>query len=256
MHDASALEIVILIGTGLAAGFINTLAGAGSLLTIPALMLIGMPADIANATNRVSVLATSISGAVGFRRAGKLERGRTVPVIVPAVLGAIVGAWTASRVPEPVLRAILLLTMLAMGGLLVASPRTLAPAEGTEPVDVRRRPLALLWLFLAGLYGGFVQAGVGLLLLAILGGALRYDLIRANALKIVITGVFTAAALIVFIVLGKILWVPGAILAASSVVGAQLGVRFALRLGQGAVRWIVLGMVVAMVLAVAMKSLG
>jgi uncharacterized protein len=254
MHDASALEIVILVGTGLAAGFINTLAGAGSLLTIPALMLLGMPADVANATNRVSVLATCVSGAVGFTRAGKLERGRILPIAAPAVVGAIVGAWAASRVPEPVLRGILLVTMIAMGALLVASPRVLAPDEGTEPVDVRRRPLSLLWLFLAGLYGGFVQAGVGLLLLAILGGVLRYDLIRANALKIVITGVFTAAALIVFIVLGKILWAPGAILAASTVVGAQLGVRFALRLGQGAVRWIVLLMVAAMVLAVIVKS--
>lgn len=254
MHDASLLEIVILIGTGLAAGFINTLAGAGSLLTIPALMLLGMPADVANATNRVSVLATCVSGGVGFTRAGKLDLRRAAPVTAPAVVGAIVGAWAASRVPEPVLRGILLVTMIAMGALLVASPRALAPDEGTEPVDVRRRPLSLLWLFLAGLYGGFVQAGVGLLLLAILGGVLRYDLIRANALKVVITGVFTAAALVVFIALGKILWVPGAILAASTVVGAQLGVRFALRLGQGAVRWIVLVMVAAMVLAVIVKS--
>jgi uncharacterized membrane protein YfcA len=99
-----------------------------------------------------------------------------------------------------------------------------------------------------------VQAGVGLILLAILGGVLRYDLIRANALKIVITGAFTVAALVVFIVLGKILWVPGVILAASTVVGAQIGVRFALRLGQGAVRWIVLVMVAAMVVAVILRS--
>ena len=254
MHDASALEIVILISTGLAAGFINTLAGAGSLLTIPALMLLGMPADIANATNRVSVLATCISGTIGFTRAGKLDRDRLVPITLPAVLGAIIGAWAASRVPEPALRAILLVTMVGMGILLVVSPRVLAPREGTEPVDVRKSPLSLLWLFLAGLYGGFVQAGVGLILLAILGGVLRYDLIRANALKIVITGAFTVAALVVFIALGKILWVPGAILAASTVVGAQVGVRFALRLGQGAVRWIVLVMVAAMVVAVILRG--
>ena len=79
MHDASALEIVILVGTGVAAGFINTLAGAGSLLTIPALMLLGMPADIANATNRVSVLATSISGA---QETATLAYGRDIPHVM------------------------------------------------------------------------------------------------------------------------------------------------------------------------------
>jgi uncharacterized protein len=247
------LEIGILLVTGLAAGFINTLAGAGSLLSVPALMLAGLPADIANATNRISVLATSISGGVGFQQAGRLHTRAVVLITLPTLAGAAAGAFGATRLPEPILKGVLLVTMVVMGLLLALKPRALAPPDGSEPIDVRSRPSSLLWLFIAGAYGGFLQAGVGLILLAILGGALRYDLVRANALKAVITGSFTAVALTIFVLEGKVRWAHGGFLAAGTVVGAQLAVRFAVRRGEAALRKVLLVMVIALCVAAALR---
>ena len=250
----SLVDVVVLVVAGVAAGFVNTLAGAGSLVTVPALMLTGLPADVANGSNRVCVLAQSLTATAGYDRAGALDRGAVLAIGAPAVLGATAGAWGASRVPEPVLRVVLLVTMVAIGVVLAARPSVLAPPEGTTPMRIRDRPLTVVALFAAGLYGGFIQAGVGILLLAILGGLLRYDLVRANALKMIITGTFTVFALAVFVLEGKVRWLPAGVLSLGSMVGAQLGVRFAVRRGQTWVRRILLVAVVALCAAVLWRS--
>ena len=128
-----------------------------------------------------------------------------------------------------------------------------APADG-EPRWHGRRVAGYAGLFAAGVYGGFVQAGVGFLLLAALGGIVRYDLVRANALKIVCTVGFGGVALIVFAAAGKVAWLPAAVLAAGSVVGSLAGVRFALRSPPAVLRWIVFTCVVASCVAAYLKD--
>lgn len=233
----------MLVAAGLFAGFINTVAGGGSMLTVPALMLLGMPADYANGTNRVGVLQQSLTGIRGFHRAGKLDKGAILPVVVPTMSGAVLGALAAIWISPDTLKPVLLGTMIGMALLMLLAPNMIAPPEGTPTYSLKERPLGFLVLFGAGLYGGFVQAGVGFILIAGLALGLRYDLVRTNALKAVCTALFSVAALAVFIASDHVDWIPGIALAAAMTVGAQFGVRFALTVSQRAFKRILFVMV-------------
>ncbi|MFP6807509.1 MAG: sulfite exporter TauE/SafE family protein [Pseudomonadales bacterium] len=235
--------IVALILAGIIGGFINTLAGGGSMLTLPALMMLGMPADVANATNRIGVLLQSLTGAKGFKDAGRLDSAAIGPILIPTLIGALVGALGASYLPVTFLKPILLGSMVLMAVIMLVRPDTLSPPEGTAPKKLKDTPMAMGSLFFAGVYGGFVQAGVGFILIAALAGSLRYDLLRTNALKTVCTAVFSGVALIIFAVRGQVLWVPGLVLALGSVVGAMISVRFAIKVQQNTLKWMLLVMV-------------
>ena len=239
-------EAVLLLAVGLVSGFINTLAGGGSMLTLPALMMTGMPADLANGTNRVAVLAQSITGAKGFDQAGKLDRGALVGIIVPTVLGAGLGAAIASVLPNTWLKPILL-TVMAIVALSLLVP------SGTKPIESDKLPaggvIAWLALFGAGLYGGFIQAGVGFILVAIVSGVLHYDLLRSNALKLVCTSIFSGVALIIFALQGQVLWLTGIVLALGSVLGALASVRFAINVDESVLRSILVIMVLTSCIA-------
>jgi uncharacterized membrane protein YfcA len=239
-------EAVLLLAVGVVSGFINTLAGGGSMLTLPALMMTGMPADLANGTNRVAVLAQSITGAKGFDQAGKLDRGALVGIIAPTVLGAGLGAAMASVLPNTWLKPILL-TVMAIVALSLLVP------SGTKPIESDKLPaggvIAWLALFGAGLYGGFIQAGVGFILVAIVSGVLHYDLLRSNALKLVCTSIFSGVALIIFALQGQVLWLTGIVLALGSVLGALASVRFAINVDESVLRSILVIMVLTSCIA-------
>lgn len=241
-YDPWLLAVVVV--AGVAAGFLNTMAGGGSLLTLPALMVLGLPAEVANGSNRLSVVTQSLSGVVLFHREGKLHTGAIGAVLAPTVAGSLLGAVAATRVPGELLKPVLLVTLIAMATLIALRPAAVMREEG-EQLSLRERPSGALGLFAAGLYGGFVQAGVGFVLLTVLAGALRYDLVRANALKLVCTLVFGLVALAVFVVADQVEWAAAAVLAASTVVGSQLGVRFAVKVDPKVIRWIVFVCVVA-----------
>jgi uncharacterized membrane protein YfcA len=216
------------------------------MLTLPALMMTGMPADLANGTNRVAVLAQSITGAKGFDQAGKLDRGALVGIIVPTVLGAGLGAAMASVLPNTWLKPILL-TVMAIVALSLLVP------SGTKPIESDKLPaggvIAWLALFGAGLYGGFIQAGVGFILVAIVSGVLHYDLLRSNALKLVCTSIFSGVALIIFALQGQVLWLTDIVLALGSVLGALASVRFAINVDESVLRSILVIMVLTSCIA-------
>lgn len=161
---------LLLIVTGIVAGVINTLAGGGANLTLPALMVMGMPADIANATKRVAVLLQSLTALAGFRKYDKLPTNEIAPVLVPTLIGGLGGALAAGSVSIEILKPLLLGYMLGMTGIMLVRPDiVIAPAE-SEPRRVKDTPASWFWLGLAGLYGGFVQAGVGFMLITALAG--------------------------------------------------------------------------------------
>ncbi len=244
-YELTVLMVSLLFIVGVLSGFINTLAGGGSMLTLPAMMMLGMPADIANGTNRVGVLMQSIAGAKGFNDQDRLDRSAILPVLVPTVIGALVGSLLASFLPVWLLEPVLLGSMVTMALVMVLRPETVAPPEGTAPYRLVDRPMAGAGLFLAGVYGGFVQAGVGFILIAALAGGLRYDLVRTNALKTVCTAIFSAVALLVFALRGQVWWIPGVVLAVGSVLGAMASVRFAINVSQNTLKWILFVMVTA-----------
>ena len=221
------LTVAALIGAGLAAGALNTLAGGGSLLLVPALMLAGLDATAANATSRISILAQCAAGATAFARGGRLP-GRAARAIVPPVLvGAAAGAYVATQLPRAVFEALLVATLAVMALALAISPSRLAPPADAVPRDPRG-PGALLGLVAAGFYGGVLQAGAGLLFLGILATGLRYDLVRANALKALVMLVYIALTAAVFIAFGLVRWGPGLVMAIGATAGAHLAARVAM----------------------------
>jgi hypothetical protein len=252
--DETALLHIGLAAAGIGAGFVNTMAGGGSMLTLPALMLLGLPADQANGTNRLSVVSQSLTGALAYRKAGKLDEQAIAPMLIPAIAGALAGAAVASQVPEGVLKIVLLSTMIAMAVITLVFPAAIGAGEGGEPRRLSRSPAGIAGMVGAGLYAGFIQAGVGFILIAVIGGVLRYDIVAANALKLICTLVFGIVALAVFAVAGQVVWLTALLLAVYTTAGAQLGVRFALRVPARVIRWIVFVAVIASCVAAYLKG--
>ena len=242
------VHILILVLTGFAAGVINTLAGGGSNLSLPALMMFGLPADVANATNRVSVLLQSLTAARGFHKHKSIPPAAVKDTFFPLLLGGLLGALFASYLEVTVLKPLLLGTMVAVSLWVVLR-------SDTKNIGLEKRkncwhsPKAFMSTLLAGFYGGFVQAGVGFVLLAVFVGVLNYDLLKANALKVVATLIFTAIALLVFIARDQVAWLPGLILAAGSMLGAQVAVKFAIAIKPKTLKFLVLVMTIVASLA-------
>lgn len=248
MELIDLLYWLLLIIAGIVAGFVNTLAGGGSIFTLPVLMLMGMPADVANGTNRVAVLMQSAFAVRGFRHHDRLDQSALVPILVPTVGGALLGALIASYLPVAILKPLLIGTMMVMTLVILFRP-TLIPAAGEAALNPRGNRRAQLGLWVAGLYGGFVQAGVGFVLLAVLAGTLRYDLVRANALKMACTAVFSVVALAVFVARDQVNWMPGLVMGAATMVGVQISVQVAISAEHTTLRWLLMGMALLVCIA-------
>ncbi len=234
------LYALLLLVSGIAAGFINTLAGGGGLFTLAALLFMGIPADLANGTNRVSVAIQSLAGVRGFHQHKVLDTPAILPLMVPTLSGSLLGALAASWMPVWLLKPLLLSTMMAMATLMLVKPSVMTPPDGLTPLRLAESKAGWLALFGAGLYGGFIQGGVGFLLLAGLVGVLHYNLVQANALKLVCTAIFGAVALTVFAWRGQVLWIPGLIISAGTLIGVHISVKFAVKAKHETLRHILL----------------
>lgn len=226
------------------AGIINTLAGGGSNLTLPVLMMMGLPADIANATNRVGVFMQCVVAGRGFQHHQQLPTQDLSRIVLLSMTGGIIGAGVAAVLPVLWLKPLLLVAMVLMALVILLKPSMVVPDAGEKPKRVMETPASWLALLVAGFYGGFVQAGVGFILIAALAGSLRYDLLKSNALKVICTLAFTSVSLAIFIYYDQILWLPGLVLAVGSMLGAHLAVKLAITMEPKLMKKILLGMTV------------
>jgi uncharacterized protein len=214
---------------GFVAAVINVIAGGGSFLTLPLLIFLGLPASIANGTNRVGVLAQNVSAVFGFHRHDVLPVRWALAVSVPAMAGAAIGVWGALNVPDIAFRRILSIVMLAVAlGTLLR--RDGSGDVKTQPRDAWR-PSILAGFFLTGIYGGFLQAGVGFLVLAMTTLA-GLDLVRGNAVKVFAVMLLTLLSLAVFASTGHVNWPAGLALGAGNLLGGAAGVKLAVLKGQ------------------------
>jgi len=233
------LKLLLVAGSGLIAGFINTLAGSGSLLTLPVLMFIGLPADVANGTNRISVLFQSATAVAGFSKMKKLDVKAGSDMILPVLTGSLSGALTAVHVSRDMLETFIGILLVVMFFMILLKPEAWLKEKSSE-LRIRSRFVHFLVFFFTGFYGGFIQAGVGFFLLASLVIGYGNDLISANALKAFFTLLLSVVALLVFMVHGKVDYGTGLIMAAGSTVGAWLGTKMAVSWGPAFVRYILL----------------
>ena len=213
---------------GILAGVVNTLAGSGSLITLPMLVFLGLPSNVANATNRVGVVLQNIVGATTFHRSGKLNLANSGWLILASVPGAFAGAWAAASLGEAEMDIIIGTIMVVMLFVILFEPERWLRQH--SEVKNGRPNIWILLLFVGiGFYGGFIQASVGVLILAALVLGLNYSLAHANAVKLIIVLVVTVAAMLVFINENLIAWGPGLLVAVGQSFGAWLAARFATR---------------------------
>lgn len=222
------LTYLIIFIAGLATGFINTLAGSGSLIMLPLLMGAGLPATIANGTNRVSVLVQSAIGAATFAQNKKLPLKGSAWTLIPTLFGALLGAWLATQVSAEFLKDFIGYLMLMMLGVILIKPKKWFRENNPEDLQ-NRSTISVLLMFGVGFYGGFIQAGVGIFLLAGLVLVSKYNLAQANALKLLVVFFYALPVLAVFIYYNQVDWFLGLFTAVGQGIGAFVGARFATR---------------------------
>lgn len=227
----SAIEVIILASGGFVAGILNTLSGGGSLLTVPMLVALGLPAGVANGTNRIGVLLQNATATWGFYRRGVPGFAQARPLLVPVVLGAIVGAFAVTQLPDLLFQRLFGVAMIALLPSTLRSSRA-QQQQGRQPLGSATTQAVF---FLIGIYGGAIQAGVGILLVAALS-RLGYDLVLASSIKVIIALVFTVAALPIFILQGQIAWLPSLVLGFGFAAGGELGAHLAVRKGEALLR--------------------
>ncbi len=228
-----------IVGVGIVAGFINTLAGSGSLLTLPLLMFLGLPPNVANGTNRIAILLQNVVGVSSFKQQKVLKIRDGLQLGIPAVIGSFIGAGIAVQVNDDIMQFIIGLLLIVMFFLIVFKPERWIKSQSDQVIQ-KASWIQIIIFFFIGMYGGFIQAGVGFFLLAglVLGAGL--DLVKANAVKVLIVLFYTPFALVVFMYHKQVDYSLGLILAVGNMLGAFIGSRVAVSWGPKFVRIILM----------------
>ena len=227
--DPYLWQIPVLVLVGVVAGFLNVLAGGGSLMTLPLLIFFGLPVATANGTNRIAILCQNIFAIAGFKRQGVFPIRIALICTPPALIGSYIGANMAITVDEMLFRRILAVVMIGVLIFMIIDP--LKRLQRSEmPMTPIRLTVLIVSFFGIGVYGGFVQAGVGFIIIT---GLLVHglDLVRINAIKVLVIFAFTIVALGVFVVHGQVDYVLGLALATGNSLGGWFATHMAVKKG-------------------------
>lgn len=229
------LELILLLVTGIATGFLNVMAGGGSMLSVPIMIFLGVPGTVANATNRIAILPQNISAVIAFYRKGFANFRLSLSLAACTIPGTIVGAYLAARIPNDQFNTLLAIIMLAIL-LIMALPQS-KTIEGSEHPGRARMIAGHLLMVLIGFWGGFIHIGVGFLLMPALNRVMRFDLITTNSHKVFIVLCYTSVALLVFASQLDMLWKYGIALAIGTTIGGWIAANFQIKQGIGAIKW-------------------
>lgn len=234
------MEYILILIAGVAAGFINTVAGGGSLITLPILIFMGLPSATANGTNRVALLAQSISVTINFKNKGYFYPKLILLLGIPAMLGSIVGSNIAINLPDEIFNKILGFVMIVVLLLIITRPeKRFLKNETFDNLEGMRKWIAIIAFFFVGIYGGFIQAGIGFVMIVTLSLITGFSLVKISSIKMSIVMVYTLSALSVFIMNGNVDWGLGILLAVGNSVGGYIGSNFAINKGDKYIRWII-----------------
>jgi len=230
---------ILVVGVGVFVGFINTLAGSGSLISLPLLIFLGLDPNVANGTNRLALFMQSLSAVSGFKKNKVFEIKEGIHYGLPAVIGATLGAIIAVETKPEVLNYIIAVLLIGMLILLLFNPQKwIKPNENGE----QNKPSALKFIlfFAIGVYAGFLHAGVGFFWIAALVLGAGYDLVKANAIKMFIIMLYMPITVAIFAFNHQVDYGLGLLLGAGTIVGARIAVITSVKKGSPFIRYILL----------------
>ena len=239
------LQYLLLILIGFVVGFINTIAGGGSLLSLPFLIFMGLPPAVANGTNRVAIVIQTFMATMGFRSKGVSTFPFNTYIGISALLGALIGAKIAVHIDESLFNKVLAVIMIAVMMIIMFKP-DLDLAEKAEKLTGKYLWQGIIVFFFLGIYGGFINAGIGFLIILYLHYAHHINLVRTNATKVFVVLIYSVAALIVFILNDKVDFKIGLILAIGNASGAWISSRLSVKKGDGFIRKFLIVMIGAL----------
>jgi len=243
----STFNLIALALIGFIAGGVNIIAGGGSLLTLPMLIFLGLPSNVANATNRVGIFIQNVFAIKAFHSKGVSDFSFGSYLAIPATLGAILGAYIAVDIPDDTFNKLLAAIMVIIVVYMIFKPK-INPQHLQEKKTGKSFWISILVFFGIGFYGGAIQAGVGFLMIMAMTGINKFSLVKTNAVKLLVTLIYSIPVLFIFIKNGLVNWKYGLILAAGNALGAWLMSRYAVKKGDGFVR--ILLIIIVSILAV------
>lgn len=228
------LDLFYLVLIGFIAGAINTLAGGGSLLTLPMLIFLGLPPTVANGTNRIAILIQNIFGTAGYKSKGISAYPYSLYLGISALLGAIIGAQIAVDIKGALFNKILAVVMLLVVIFIVAQPKKIKNLP--ERLTGKYLWLGIIVFFFIGIYGGFIQAGTGFLILMALTSINHMGLIKSNSAKTLVVLIYSISALATFAYYDKVNWTYGLSLALGGATGAWFASRWSVKKGDNLIK--------------------
>ena len=239
----SWLDAVILIVSGIFVGFINTLAGGGTIISLMLFMYMGLPINVANGTNRIAVIFQNMTSTYNFHQKKLLPVKKAFTLAIPALLGSVLGAQLAIDINPNIFKKGIGVAMLVMAFFMLMKPTTML--QGNKALQEKKISwLTMFYFFFVGLYGGLFQVGVGYLLVMGVVVGLGYNLIQANAFKVFIVLMYTVFALFVFVFNGAVVWRIGLVHSIGNIIGAYIASHLAIEKGVGFVRWFMIVIIV------------
>jgi uncharacterized membrane protein YfcA len=239
------IHIPLLILLGFGSGFLNTVGGGGTLLTVPVLTFLGVPITIANATARVAILAQNITASGGFRsKRIELPLRYSLYLCLVSMAGGIMGSLLASVIDDYMFSRIFVLIMLVSVVLIVVNPRSATETE--ENMSTGRQVIGIISFFFVGIYGGFIQAGIGFLVIGVLRLVNNFNLVKINFIKVFVAIVYTAVSVFIFAWQGKILWQMGLVLAVGQGIGGWYASRWSVDKGEVWIKRVMIATIVAL----------
>lgn len=226
------LDYLFIIVIGFISGFLNTVAGGGSLITLPVLIFMGLPGSVANATNRVAILVQNITAVSGFNSKGiKLPLPYSLYLGLASLGGGFMGAKLAVDIDDTLFNRILAVIMILVVISIVLEPRV-KKVNRPERLGVVHQALGIVAFFFLGIYGGFIQAGIGFLVIAVLTKVNHFNLVKTNYVKVFAAIVYTGVAVLVFALENKIVWITGLVLAIGQGFGGWYASRWSVDKGE------------------------
>lgn len=231
--------VIVLILSGLLVGFINTLAGGGTIISITVFMTLGLPPLVANGTNRIAIFLQTLTAVVNYQRNKILDIRKSLKFALPVALGSIIGSNLAIAINETIFNYFLVGILLFMTALIIFKPK-LWLTENTEKILRPMNFLEWILLFIIGIYGGFIHVGIGYFLIAALVLMSGYNLLNANAIKNLIVFLYIPVSLIPFMLKGEVRYDYGLIHAIGNIIGAFLASQWASKFGSKFIRYILI----------------